>query len=162
MSDPGCCDIASVQSLVLLSSEREHIQERAPQWLAPLAPGSRHPLPKSLKAVALWRPPGPTLPFSPNYKFSLLLELGHFGVGLQGGERCPASFLFLSHPPSAQIHSPAQVPAAQSMILTVDLLTRGWAQGASSPGDPQGTHDDEGPYTPLRTPGGCRERSEAP
>ena len=162
MSDPGRCDIASVQSLVLLSSERRHIQERAPRWLAPLAPGSRHPLPKSLKAVALWRPAGPTLPFSPNYKLCLLLELGRFGVGLQGRERCPASFLFPSRPPSPQIHSAAWVPAAQSIILTVDLLTRGWVQGASSQGDPQGTHDDEGPHTPLRRPGGCRERSEAP
>ena len=69
--------------------------------------GAGTPFPKSLKAVALWRPPGPTLLFSPNYTVnSLLLELARFGVGLQGDEGCPASFLFQPRP---HVHSPARV-----------------------------------------------------
>ena len=97
---PCCCGIASIHSLILLLPERRHVQERALQWLAPLTPGNRCPLQKSLKAVALWRPPGHILHFSPNCKLSLLLELAALIGGLQGNEGHPASFLFQSCPPS--------------------------------------------------------------
>ena len=80
-SDLGCSDIASIHSLILLSPERRHVQERTLQRLAPLTPGNRCPLRKSLKVVALWRPPGHTLHFSPNCKLSLLL------AALLGGSR---------------------------------------------------------------------------